>query len=84
MLLLMLVFNVPAMLVAILAVLSLFAVGHKTGIVMDTCDVVSHTVSCLFRDAFQRGRPACVLRVVDRATSRTLRPVCHQAETQQH
>ena len=35
-------FNVPH--VAILAVLSVFAPRHKTGLVMDSWDVVSHTV----------------------------------------
>merc|ERR1712238_120416 len=37
-------FNVPAMYVAIQAVLSLYASGRTTGIVMDSCDGVSHTV----------------------------------------
>ena len=37
-------FNAPAMYVAIQAVLSLYAVGRTTGIVMDSGDGVSHTV----------------------------------------
>ena len=37
-------FNVPAMYVSIQAVLSLYASGRTTGIVMDSGDGVSHTV----------------------------------------
>jgi len=37
-------FNVPAMYVAIQAVLSLYASGHTTGIVLDIADGVCHTV----------------------------------------
>merc|ERR1712224_938504 len=37
-------FNVPAMYVAIQAVLSLYASGRTTGVVMDAGDGVSHTV----------------------------------------
>merc|ERR1711862_350787 len=37
-------FNAPAMYVAIQAVLSLYASGRTTGIVMDSGDGVSHTV----------------------------------------
>ena len=37
-------FNVPVMYVAIQAVLSLYASGRTTGIVMDSGDRVSHTV----------------------------------------
>merc|ERR1719316_75350 len=37
-------FNVPAMYVAIQALLSLYASGRTTGIVMDSGDGVSHTV----------------------------------------
>ncbi|CAH1957019.1 unnamed protein product [Acanthoscelides obtectus] len=37
-------FNCPAMYVAIQAVLSLYASGRTTGIVMDSGDGVSHTV----------------------------------------
>merc|ERR1712165_127196 len=37
-------FNMPAMYVAILAVLSLYASGRTTGIVMDSGDGVSHAV----------------------------------------
>ena len=38
-------FNMPAMYVAIQAMLSLYAFGRTHGIVMDTGDVVSHTIS---------------------------------------
>merc|ERR1712194_150377 len=37
-------FNVPAMYVAIQAVLSLYASGRTTGVVLDSGDGVSHTV----------------------------------------
>merc|ERR1719476_944873 len=37
-------FNVPAMYISIQAVLSLYASGRTTGIVMDSGDGVSHTV----------------------------------------
>ena len=37
-------FSVPAMYVAIQAVLSLYASGRTTGIVLDSGDVVSYTV----------------------------------------
>ena len=37
-------FNTPAMYVAIQAVLSLYASGHTTGIVMDSRDGVTHTL----------------------------------------
>lgn len=38
-------FNTLAMYVAIQAVLSLYAPGHTTGIVMNSSDRVTHTVS---------------------------------------
>merc|ERR1712051_610389 len=37
-------FNMPAMYIAIQAVLSLYASGRTTGVVMDSGDGVSHTV----------------------------------------
>merc|ERR1711881_7947 len=37
-------FNVPGMYISIQAVLSLYASGRTTGIVLDCCDGVSHTV----------------------------------------
>jgi len=37
-------FNIPAMYVAIQAVLSLYASGHTTGIVFNSGDRVPHTV----------------------------------------
>lgn len=37
-------FNMPAMYVAIQAVLSLYAAGRTTGMVLDSGDGVSHTV----------------------------------------
>ena len=40
-------FNVPAVYVAIQVGLSSYATRHTTGIVMDSCDVVSHTISRL-------------------------------------
>eukprot|EP01083_Nonionella_stella_P226030 803118_1 len=38
-------FNVPAMYVGFLAVLSIYASGRTTGMVLDAGDVVSHTVA---------------------------------------
>ena len=48
-------FNVPAMYMAIQAVLSLYASGHTTGIVMGSGDGVSHT------GPPTRGRPFSTL-----------------------
>ena len=51
--------NVPAMYVAIQAFLSLYASGRTTGIVMDSVDGVSHTVSHLLFCSIFRLDSAC-------------------------
>ena len=48
-------FNVPAMYVAIQADLSLYPSRRTTGIVMDSCDVVSHTVPI-----YEESRSRCL------------------------
>ncbi|KAG9147862.1 hypothetical protein Leryth_003456 [Lithospermum erythrorhizon] len=45
-------FNVPAMYVAIQAVLSLYASGRTTGIVLDSGDGVSHTMGISFTTCY--------------------------------
>ncbi len=48
-------FNVPAMYVAIQAVLSLYASGRTTGIVLDSGDGVSHTGEPYFNTPSELG-----------------------------
>ena len=64
--LLTLVFNVPAILEAILAGLSRFVLGHTTDIVMDTRIVVSHTVSAVLHFRLKSQLELCALLFVPR------------------
>ena len=52
-------FNTPAMYVAIQAVLSLYASGRTTGIVMDSGDGVTHTVP-IYEGYALSLTPSCV------------------------